>query len=145
VRNILNDPSIVQGNQSLGTLGDLGRMRHQNDRPTIAMQILEEGHDFVAGASVQCPGWLVGQDKCGIVHHRAGNDDALLLSSGKLIWEVMEATGQANPVEDVFGSAAALPAKYACIDEWKLDIFDRAHPRQKRRKLEYEADIVAPD
>jgi hypothetical protein len=143
--DILDDSPIMQGNLSLGAIGDLSRMGNQDNRSTIAVKVLEERHDLVASTTVQRPRRLVGQDESGIVHHRARNDDSLLLPSRQLIRRVMDTIGQPNAVERIFGLAPPFLATNARVDKRKLDIFQCAHPRQERRELEYEANFIAPD
>src|SRR5262249_39198258 len=75
----------------------------------------------------------------------ARNDDALLLASGELIRPMMAAVGEADPVERSFGSASSFPATSARVNKGQFDIFQRAGPRQKRRDLKDETDILAPD
>ena len=109
-------------------------MRNHDDRATIAMKVLEQRQDLVAGATIQRAGRFVGQDESRIVHHRAGNDDPLLLSSRELIRPMMAAVGQAYAVERIFGSCASLRARNAGVDKGQFDIFQRGRPRQKGRQ-----------
>ena len=111
----------------------------------IAMKVLEQGQDLVAGPAIQRAGRFVGQDENRIIHHRARNDDALLLASGELIRPVMAAVGEADPVERLFGSTSSVSATSARVNKGQFDIFQRAGPRQKRRDLKDETDILAPD
>ena len=117
------------------TVGDVGGMGDHNDGTTVAVKVLEQGQDLVAGPAIQRAGRLVGQDESRIIHHRARNDDALLLASGELIRPVMAAVGEADPVERPFGSASSVPATSARVNKGQFDIFQRAGPREKRRDL----------
>src|SRR5262245_2072937 len=120
-------------------------MRNHDDRATIPVNVFEQGQDLVTGVAVQSASWLVGQDESRIVHHCAGNDDPLLLSPGELIWPVMSAVGQSDPVERFLSSAASFRTTNARVNERQLDIFQRGCPRQKGRQLEYEANVLVPD
>ncbi len=91
-------------------VGDVGGMGDHDDGTTVAVKVLEQGQDLVAGPAIQRAGRLVGQDESRIIHHRARNDDALLLASGELIRPMMAAVGEADPVERPFGSASSVPA-----------------------------------
>jgi hypothetical protein len=145
VLDIFDDSPIMQRNLSLGPIGDFGRVGNEDDRSTVAVKVLEERHDLVTGTTVQGPRRLVGQDESGIVHHRTRNDDSLLFPSGQLIRRMVDTIGQSNAVECIPGFAPPLAATNAGVDKRKLDIFQCAHPRQERRELEYEANVIAPD
>src|SRR5262245_12363259 len=100
--DIFDNPPIMQGNLSLRTIGYFCRMGNQDDRSTVAVKVLEQGQDLVAGTAVQCAGRLVSQDESGVAHHSACDDHPLLLSTGELIRRVMAAIGQTNTVECLF-------------------------------------------
>src|SRR5215471_10303449 len=120
-------------------------MSNHDDGTTAAVQVLEQGQDLVAGPAIQRAGRLVGQDESRIIHHRARNDDALPLASGELIRPMMAPVGEPDPIERPFGSASPLVATSARVNKGQFDIFQRAGPRQKRRDLKDETDILAPD
>src|SRR6516165_10696375 len=120
-------------------------MSNHDDGTTVAVKVLEQGQDLVAGPAIQRAGRLVGQDESRIIHHRARNDDALLLASGELIRPMMAAVGEADPVECLFGSVSSFVATSARINKGQFDIFQRGGPWQKRRDLKDETDILAPD
>ena len=130
----------MQGDLSPRTIGDFGGMRNHDDRVTIAMKAFEQRQNLVAGAAIQCAGRFVGQDESGIVHHRAGDDNPLLLSSRELIRPMMTAVSQAYAVKRILGRATSFGARNAGVNKRKFDIFQRGCPRQKRWELEYEAD-----
>src|SRR6516162_4027786 len=120
-------------------------MSNHDDGTTVAVKVFEEGQDLVAGPAIQRAGRLVGQDESRIIYHRARNDDALLLASGELIRPMMAAVGEADPVERPFGAASSFPATGARVNKGQFDIFQRGGPRQKRRDLKDETDILAPN
>src|SRR6516164_2644057 len=120
-------------------------MGDHDDGTTVAVKVLEQGQDLVAGPAIERAGRLVGQDEYRIIHHRARNDDALLLASGELIRPMMAAVGEADPVERPFGSASSFAATSARVNKGQFDIFQCAGPRQKRRDLKDETDVLAPD
>ena len=135
----------MQGDPSLCAVGDLGGMGNHDDGTTVAVKVLEQGQDLVAGTAIQRAGRLVGQDESRIIHHCACNDDALLLASRELIRPVMTAVGEADPVERPLGSTSSFLATSARVNKGQFDIFQRAGPRQKRRNLKDETNILAPD
>src|SRR6516165_9897516 len=127
------------------TVGDVGGMGDHDDGTTVAVKVLEQGHDLLAGPAIERTGRLIGQDESRVIHHRTRNDDALLLASGELIRPVMAAVGEADTVERPFGSASSFVTTSARVNKRQFDIFQRAGPRQKRRNLKNETDILAPD
>jgi hypothetical protein len=129
----------------LRAVGDFRGMGNHDDGTTVAVKVLEQRQDLVAGTAIQCAGWLVGKDESRIIHHRARNDDALLLASGELIGPVMAADGEADPVERPFGSASSFLATSARVNKGQFDVFQRAGPRQKRWDLKDETNILAPN
>jgi hypothetical protein len=135
----------VYGDPSLRAVGDFRGMGNHDNGTTIKVKVLEKGQDLVAGTAIQRASWLVSQNESRIIHHRARNDDALLLASRKLIWPVMAAISEANPVERPLGSASSFLATSARVNEGQFDIFQRSGPWQKRRDLKDETNILAPD
>jgi hypothetical protein len=129
----------------LRAVGDFGGMSDHDDGATVAVKVLEQGQDLVAGPAIQRASRLVGQNQSRIIHHRARNDDALLLTSGELIRPMMAPVAEADPIERPFGSASPFLATSARVNKGQFDIFQRAGPRQKRRNLKDETDILAPD
>jgi len=129
----------------LRAVGHVGGMSNHDDGTTVAVKVLEQGQNLVAGPAIQRAGRLVSQDESRIIHHRARNDDALLLASGELIRPVMDAVGEADPVERPFGSASSVSVMSARVNKGQFDIFQRAGPWRKRRDLKDETDILAPD
>ncbi len=59
-------------------------MSHKHDGHAVAIESLEEGHDFQACAGVKGPCGLVGEYEGWIIHDGPGNGDTLLLSARKL-------------------------------------------------------------
>src|SRR5262249_12012982 len=118
-------------------------MSNHDDGTTVAVKVLEQGQNLVAGPAIQRAGRLVGQDESRIIPHRARNDGALLLASRELIRPVMGAVGEADPVERPFGSASSVPAASARVNKGQFDVFQRAGPWQKRRDLKDETNFLA--
>jgi hypothetical protein len=86
---VLDNSSIMQSDLSPRAIGHLAGVRNQDARATIAMKRLEQRENLIACGTIQRAGRFGGQDESRIVHHRSSNDDALLFSSGDLIWPMV--------------------------------------------------------
>ena len=51
----------------------------------LGVELVEEGHDLIAGVGVEVAGGLVGEDDGGLVDEGAGDGDALALAAGELV------------------------------------------------------------
>ena len=67
-------------------------MRHEGDGFSLAVQLLENHHDFVTGAGIQVSGGFVCENDHWVVHQGAGDCDSLLLAARKLVRQVVHAT-----------------------------------------------------
>src|SRR5437016_2104161 len=74
--------AIVQTNHPLTAMCDGGIMRYQNDRLPAGDQLIEQLENLLSGLAVERARRLIGQQDERLVHHRAGDADALLLSTG---------------------------------------------------------------
>ena len=86
--------SIAEGDLALRIGGDVGLMRHQQDRDAMLIQRLEHRHDLQARAAVQVAGRLVRQQQRGTVDQRTGDGDTLLLPARELERCVVGARGE---------------------------------------------------
>src|SRR5438132_6121299 len=82
--SVLN-PSIPNMNDARRLPRHIILMRDNDDRVAMVVQVAEEVEDLAAGLRVEVAGRLVGQQQRRLVHQRAGDGDALALSSGQLI------------------------------------------------------------
>src|SRR5216683_508639 len=89
-------------------------------------------------------GRLVGKEDRGVVHERARDSDALLLSAGKLVRIVLFAAMQSHHFEQFRGAPLAL----ACpggVEQRQFDVLERGRAREQIKTLEDEADAAAAD
>jgi hypothetical protein len=114
---VLDDLPVMKGDLPPRPISDFGAMRNHDDSATILVKILKQSQDPIAGTTIQCARRFVRQDESRIVHYRAGNDDALLLSSGELIWPMMCAISQSNAIERSFRPAASLRTANASVNK----------------------------
>ena len=82
---------------------DVRFVRHHDDGDAAVVQLLENSHDFDAGAAVEISGRLVGQQHFRIVDQGARDRDALLLAAGKLTRMMIFAAGQADRLKNLVG------------------------------------------
>src|ERR1700730_13983545 len=93
-RVVTPDDAVAKDNSTLGKIRDVRFVRYQNDRETLAVQLLEHVHDFDRGTAVEVSGRFVREKDRRVIYQRTGNRDALLLTAGKLRWEMVGAIGQ---------------------------------------------------
>ena len=61
--------------------GDVLLVRHHNDRDSTLVQLLKNCHDLDTRSAVEISGRLIRKHHFGIVNQRAGDRDALLLTT----------------------------------------------------------------
>ena len=71
-------------------------MRHEGNRFSLAVQLLENHHDFVTRARIQVSGGFIGQDDDRVVYECAGDGDSLLLAARKLVGHMVHATFESD-------------------------------------------------
>ncbi len=79
----------------MGVQGDVFLVRHHHDGVALAVQLVEEVHDFVGSLGVEVTRGFVGQQDAGIVDQSAGDSHALPLSARKLVGAVVAPVAQA--------------------------------------------------
>ena len=121
---IASDDAIADGDDTVGVLGDVGLMGNEDDGVSLGMELIEEGHDLVAGFGIEVAGGLVGEDDGGAVDEGAGNGDALALATGELVGLVHHAGAEADGFEDFSGACGALGCGGAVVNEGKLDVVE---------------------
>src|SRR6202023_968605 len=87
---------------------------------------------------VEVAGRLVGEDQVRIGDQRAGDGDALLLSSGELHGPVVDAVAKANLVERLQRKVA--PIGSVSVQKRELDVPPRGELRQQLKLLEDKTD-----
>jgi len=76
-----DDGSIAEGDLALG-VGSYGVvMGHEKDGTALAMQVLEQTHDFLSCVEIKIARGLIGQKQCGTVDEGASDGHALLFSA----------------------------------------------------------------
>jgi hypothetical protein len=93
---------------------------------------------------VEIPGRLVCEHEGGIVHERARNREALLLTAGQRRGEAARRIGEAEPSEQLAGTRRRLDA-VARESRRQEDVLDPRQLRQQVKRLEDETDVATPD
>ena len=139
------DAAIAEADDAAAAAGEVLFVRYEEDGVTRGVYLVEEVHDFVAGAGVEGAGRLVGEDDGRLVDEGARNGHALLLAAGQLVGPVVNALGQAHGVEGAGGLLAALVRRQAAVDQRQLDIAQGIGAGQEVKGLKYKADLLIAD
>jgi hypothetical protein len=87
-----HDPAIVHVSDGIGVMKDTGVVRNDNHGALGMNSVFrEQFHHTFASRVIERRSWLVAKDQTRFVHEGAGQSDALLFTTGKLIWQRTEA------------------------------------------------------
>jgi hypothetical protein len=109
------------------------------------MQIPYERQDLVAGAGVEVPGRLVGQQHRWIDRERTRDGDALTLTARELVGQVLQAMGELHERQELAGALVDFQPRPAAQVQRKTDVFQAGERRQEVEELEDEPDLVPSD
>ncbi len=108
----------------------------------LRVQPLKDTHHLDAGSRIEVAGRLVREQQLRVVHERARDCDALLLSAGQLIRVMTKAIGKAHGPQRLGGPLAARCASdVAGVEQGQLHVLERRCARQQIESLENEADL----
>jgi len=127
---VAQQPAVAEGEDAPGVGRDVGLVRDQHDRQAGAVEPLHEREDLDTRARVEVTGRLVGQDDGRIVDQRAGDGHALLLAARELIGVMVLALGQPHGGQAFASVPAPLAGRQTGVEQGKLDVLQRAGPRQ---------------
>ena len=142
---VAGDDAVADGDDAVGELGDVGLVGDDDDGVALGVELVEEGHDLVAGLGVEVSGGLVGEDDGGVVDQGAGDGDALALAAGELVGLVHHAGAEVDGLEDFLGAGDALGGGGAVVDEGQLDVVQGGGAGEQVEGLEDEADFLVAD
>src|SRR5260370_33216761 len=128
------DDAVAEGGVALG-------MRDLNDGGAAFVQAPEELHDFFALRRVKITGGFVSQNELGILNHRAGDANELLLAAGKLIGEKVFLADNVEAVEDVADQADALLVRIVFVRKRDFEVLEDGEIVDQVVALKDEADI----
>ena len=105
----------------------------------------QQREDLVARVRVVVAGRLVCEDDGRARDECARDRDALTLTTGKLIWPVLNTVAELNALESLDGPLPSFVCRDAGVDEWKLDVVQRRRAWEEIEGLKDEADLAVPD
>src|SRR5215208_350803 len=125
-RGVAAHATVAERHDSCAVLRNIGLVRDQHDREALRVQPLEDAHDLDARARIQIAGWLVGEEPRRLVHERAGNGDALLLTAGQLVRMMIEPLPQADGGQGVDGAGAPLRGRHpGTVEQRQFRVLER--------------------
>ncbi len=134
--------AVADPHDPAGRIGDGVLVGDQHDRATRGMQLVEQREQVLGGPRVEVAGRLVGEQQGGIRDQRAGNRDALLLAAGQLAGSVLDAVGEADPIECGKRPDLPLGATDAGVAQRQLDVAQGGHRGQQVELLEDKPDAL---
>ena len=78
---VTGDYSVADCDDAMGKLCDIGLVGHDDDCVSLGVEIVEEGHDLVAGFGVKISGGFVGEDDGRFVDKGTSDGDSLALTA----------------------------------------------------------------
>src|SRR4029079_5226633 len=96
---------------------DLAVMGDDEKRRSLAVELVQQGHDLCARVRVEVPGRLVGKEDGRFADDRTGDRHSLALSSGELRGAVVEAMAESYSYEGPARAFAALGRGDARVKE----------------------------
>ena len=118
------------------------RIVRDHDDQAVARHVLEQIHDLHGRRRVQGPGRLVSQHDLGIVDQGTGDGHALHLSARKLARALVNVLAQADFLQRLARTLAALGMPHARERKRQLHVFQDGLMRDKVIALEHKADAV---
>ena len=142
---VLHDFAVLEPHDSLTVRGHIRLVRHDDDRLSVAVQLIEQRENLDARLRIEIARRLVGQQDRRIRDQRTRDRHALPLPARKLVGQVVSALRQTDPLQHALGLGLALPEAQATIDQRLHDVLERRCARQQVEALEDEADLLIAD
>src|SRR6185436_14160344 len=142
---VLQDFAILQAHDALAVGGDIGLVRHDDDRLSVSVQLVEQGEDLDARLRIEITGRLVGEQDRRIRDERARDRDPLALTARELVRQVIRAVGETDALEHALGLGLALREAQPAVDQRLHDVLQRVRTRQQVEALKDEADLLITD
>ena len=117
---------------------------HDRRDASRSLQLAQGLEDALAALAIEVPGRLVGEEKRGATGEGARDRDALLLTPGELVGELLRDVGEADLGEGVERASPARGGIEAEELQRRLDVLDRGERPEEIVRLEDEAHRLAP-
>ena len=128
-------------NHAMRVLRDVVLVRHKDNRVSLRVQPVHQGHDLVSGLRVQVAGWLIGQNNRWPIHQRSRNRHSLALAAGKLVGLVMHAGFHAHRGQSFSRPLAPLLGRHARVNQRQFDVVQRSRSRQQIEGLKHKSNF----
>jgi len=139
---VARDLAVAHAHDAPRVRRDVGLVGDEDHGVALAPDLLEGGHDLLAGVGVEVAGRLVGQHDAGPVDQRARDRHPLALSARQLVGPVLDAIREPDQRQRLARAAPALLVLDPGVDQRQLDVVERVGARQQVEGLEHEADLV---
>ena len=132
-----------QGYVAAAVTGDFGVVRHEDNRASLGVELLEEYQYFEAGAGVEVPRRFVREDDGRIVDQRPRDRHALHLPARHLVALMQHAVAETDVAERLFGPFPSLCGRVGrVVHQRQLDVLQRRSFGQQVIVLEDETDLA---
>ena len=139
---IVGNLAVRQVDDARGVLVRQLRIMRDHNNQTVARHVLEQVHDLHGRCGIQSAGRLVGQHNLGIVDQSTGDGHALHLSARKLARALVNVLAQADFLQRLARTLAALGMPHARERERQLHVFQNGLMQNEVIALEHKADAV---
>src|SRR5205085_9050490 len=115
---------------------------HDDGLAELANGAAQEVEDLSACTRVEVAGWLVGENDVGPRHQGSRHRHPLLLTTGELRWQMVEAVAHPHGVDDAIEPVGV--DAVAAQGEGEGDVLESVEGRDQVERLKDEADPPAP-
>lgn len=115
---------------------------HHNDGRTFLVELAEEIHDLLTVLGVQVTCRLIGEDQLRTCDHGTGDGDSLLLTSGKLLREVLGSVADGHSLHNLGDLLLTLGRGDVQVPQRKLDVLIDIQFIDQVEALEHESDVA---
>ncbi len=135
---LMRNLSMVQFNTPVGQPRHYGVVRDHHQSPALLVELTQKAQDDFFVLRVEVSGGLVSQNNFRIIDQGACDADALLLTAGKLRWQVIGAVPKADAGQRV---NRFLLVSHAVKVLRQHDVLDRGEKGDEMELLEDESDF----
>ena len=97
---VRENAAVPHRHRAIGVGGDIGLVRHQNDRDAfLAVELRQRLHDLMRGARVEIPGRFVGEEQARRIDQGPCDRHPLLLPAGELVRRITRTIAKPKPVQ----------------------------------------------
>ena len=141
VNLFLDDAAVLHVDDTVGVDEVLGVVRHQDDGLLVDLvQFLQDLEHVLGALGIEVADRLVRENDVGIVDERTGDGDALLLSAGELVGELVRLLDDAEPSQERDTVLAAFLGGFASEDLGQADVVEDVERGDEIEGLEDHAD-----